>query len=67
MAEGLKRGDRVKVSREALSRGIFKRCPPGRLGEVYNNPGPDGRVQVWWDGRRSTEYVARLFLERVTG
>lgn len=65
MAEEVQVGDRVRVSKGALSRGIFKRCPPGRLGEVLTSRPGSRTVCVWWDGRRSAESVARLFVEKV--
>ena len=57
----MKKGDRVKPSALALSKGLFKR-QPRRLGTVIRIA---LHADVLWDGTKYPDRVATVFLEVV--
>lgn len=68
MTENLRKGDRVRLGQEALTRGIGRQSPSGRLGVIFSEPMPGRRTyQVLWDGLRAPMSYARSFIERAEG
>ncbi len=63
---GLKKGDRVRLSPEGQEWLSADERQRGRLGTIVTTPQqPSVKVCVFWDGQKGASYFASRFIEKV--